>query len=96
MRLCRHIVEGDKIPKFYGVAYFDYIKREAICYPIPLNLLIWIGYLIRDKLTRPRGQTKVQRAYMEGYNKGCLDTFNYIMEKIQDEMKQNNILKKHE
>lgn len=34
------INEGEAIPKYYGIAYRDYLRYQAVCYPIVLNLII--------------------------------------------------------
>ena len=36
----KHIAEGYKLPKFYGVAWFDLRRKSYVCFPIPLNIVI--------------------------------------------------------
>ena len=40
MHIKRVVGEGEKFPIGYGFAYSDDLNRRAICYPIPLNLVI--------------------------------------------------------
>jgi hypothetical protein len=32
--------EGERIPKGYGLAYWDFVTLRGVFYPIPLNILI--------------------------------------------------------
>lgn len=41
--------KGEELPRFYGLAYWDVIKDETVCCPIPLN---WIVWLIRETWIR--------------------------------------------
>lgn len=34
---------GQELPRFYGVAWYDNVKRVAVCYPVPFNWLMWLG-----------------------------------------------------
>lgn len=37
------IENGTIIPKGYGIAYYSPITNHAICYPIPINILVALG-----------------------------------------------------
>lgn len=41
--LQKYISAGQTYPKWYGVAWIDYCANRAVCYPIPLNILIRAG-----------------------------------------------------
>ena len=34
------IKKGEKLPMFYGIAYKSTLYNKAVCYPIPLNLIM--------------------------------------------------------
>lgn len=40
--LRKAIDEGELMPNGYGVAYVDYCRRQAVCYPIGLNAVIGV------------------------------------------------------
>lgn len=40
IRIVKEILEGGIIPKGYGVAYWETMRRVAVCYPIPLNVIV--------------------------------------------------------
>ena len=37
----RYVSRGDMIPDYYGIAYEDHQMKRAVCYPIPLNVLVY-------------------------------------------------------
>ena len=62
--------EGDRIPWWLGLAYWEWGMNVAVCFPIPLNLIVrWArdGYFW-IKATRHPGWLDNQRA--EAYNAG--------------------------
>jgi hypothetical protein len=40
MFIARFVEEGGYFPRGYGLAYRDCNRQGAICYPVPLNLLV--------------------------------------------------------
>ena len=49
------IRDNELIPKWYGIAYRDCSKGHAVCYPLPLNLVVrflW-GALLHLKNPKP-------------------------------------------
>lgn len=43
----KEIIEGQRIPRGYGIAYVNYEKLTFVIYPIPLNHVIgWIRALL--------------------------------------------------
>jgi len=46
MKLTRRIDQGEVIPKWYGVAYEDWLQCQAVCAVVPLNLVIRLGFAI--------------------------------------------------
>jgi len=68
MRKTFEELEGESIPKGYGVAYWEPNKMVAIIYPIPFNVIIsllrriWIWFLY--------GHNLYNDGYWKGYLKG--------------------------
>lgn len=59
----RLVEEGGMIPKGYGVAWVKYDTCHAVCYPIPLNLLLgflrhWYFRLAQGKIWHTRGYSR--------------------------------------
>ena len=48
----RRIREGEMMPRFYGCAYYDYMRRYQICFPIPLNILVQAWMVFYDHWIR--------------------------------------------
>jgi len=67
----KHIREGEEIPRFYGVAFHDFVRHEYVCYPIPLNKIVaWIQWL-RWKLKSPGLRLfEMGKAHALGYTRG--------------------------
>lgn len=40
MRIAKEVRHGELIPKWYGVAWVRWEVDAAICYPMPLNLIV--------------------------------------------------------
>jgi|GEM_PF-6171247 hypothetical protein len=36
----RIVREGELMPRFYGIAWRNYFRREAVCFPVPLNVIL--------------------------------------------------------
>lgn len=68
------ISEGEMIPEFYGIAYRDFSRREVVCYPIVINLIIRylreLYFIIAIPAGLSRSEHIVQAAYRQGYNDG--------------------------
>jgi len=39
MNIRKTVNPGELLPAWYGVAWIDYMRNQAVCYPVPLNLL---------------------------------------------------------
>lgn len=39
----KKITNGELIPRFYGVAWFDWYRSQAVCLPLGLNVLAALG-----------------------------------------------------
>lgn len=73
----RQILEGERIPKWYGIAYHDPNSMISICYPFPFNIIIgwvrkvwlnfrwyYVGVDKREKELRLANH----HGYMQGYD----------------------------
>lgn len=68
--------EGSMLPRFYGVAYYDYRRGMVVCYPVPLNIIVsllrvfyhWFNYQFRFKFYESRVDKAVRKTLGEGAN----------------------------
>lgn len=51
----KEIKFGEEIPHFYGIAYVDYPRNRAICYPIIINLIALLIYDCNAFFKNPKG-----------------------------------------
>ncbi len=52
----RMVQEGGVIPKWYGIAHYDWQTSEAVCYRIPLNVLVTWYRIVRMFFKTPPGR----------------------------------------
>lgn len=61
------------MPKLYGFAWYDVMRRKAVCYPMPFNLLMnWLRklyYAIGGPST-PEIEKRLAREYTRGVQAG--------------------------
>ncbi len=38
----KSLPEGTRIPRYYGLAYFDPLCRRVVCYPIPIHIFVQV------------------------------------------------------
>ena len=70
MRISRYaLVEGQKIPWGYGVAYWDIDTYKAVCYPIPINLIVNLWRKVTYYIMQPSPR-KQERMLLDAYQKG--------------------------
>ena len=74
LRIPRYrLEEGERIPWGYGLAYYDFAYAQAVCYPIPLNLIVNVCRKIYWKLAKPsfpKWESELAKAYQRGLVKG--------------------------
>jgi hypothetical protein len=86
-------------PDWYGIAYIDYMRNKAICYPVGLNWLVWLfrelHYIIKytpisNKLLR---NNKIIVGYFTDYNKTYFDIICVAFNKdvVVEKLKENAI-----
>jgi hypothetical protein len=70
---------GHRIPAWYGVAWQDWLTHSAICYPIPINLVVaflravylWMKHGYREVPLDPRD------AFNQGFEAGRVDALQH-------------------
>lgn len=86
------INEGEAIPKYYGIAYRDYLRYQAVCYPIVLNLIIRylreLYFIIAIPADLSRSEHIVQEAYRQGYEDGLKAAKRQRDDDIMDELEE--------
>ena len=60
------LVEGAKVPWFYGIAYRDYSSQFNIFYPIPFNLIVSYARKVWFSMRRPVQIELLRKAYESG------------------------------
>lgn len=73
--LSKYVQEGCELPKFYGIAYWEYWRNYAVAYPVPINLVVRFGRWAWHELIkfRPTELDKMLRkAYDTGSSEGRL------------------------
>lgn len=70
--IVKRINEGQMLPAFYGIAWYEDYRREAVCLPIPLNLVATIGREIWFALRGGFRATHLnpRAAYAQGFRDG--------------------------
>lgn len=69
----RYIRQYERLPRFYGFAWYDFPSRREVCYPIPLNWLAWAIRAVYWKLAvtpTTEAEKVLHRAEVEGREKG--------------------------
>ena len=65
---------GVMLPKWYGIAYFQYDVRRVVLYVIPLNLLVRFARKVYWRFYRwvkwDEWEMEIRDAYGRGYNDG--------------------------
>lgn len=64
--LSKEITDGGRQPAYYGLAWFDYDRKVAVLYPIPLNAIM--AWARRFYIWLRQNNT-----YSSGYDKGYGD-----------------------
>ena len=72
MRVRTREMEGQRYPRFYGLAWQDYAQDEVVMYMIPFN---WIAWLFRETYFRLLRTPRTCQAepWEAGYRKGKFD-----------------------
>lgn len=68
LKLKLKLAEATPIPKFFGIAYIDIVRFEAVCYLMPLNVIVKWGVSIYEYLRYPK-QSWWEKRETEIYSK---------------------------
>jgi len=63
------LAEYEAMPRWYGLAYWDFPRAEAICYPIPLNLIVRAIRLFYFRLAIGLFSPKFEKRWLETLHK---------------------------
>ena len=74
LRIRVEVREGEVVPKGYDVAYWANWYRVAVCYPIPLNMIISLFDNLRQYL-RPGVPDVWWQGHEVGYKAGHRDGY---------------------
>jgi hypothetical protein len=89
------IKPNERMPMWWGIAYYDFPMDETVCYPIPINWLVaWLRYVYAIiarptlPLARDNWLKKVDDAYVRGMEDGrqamLTEQFFMLTAKIQN------------
>ena len=81
------IQEGERLPRGYGVAYYDVARYQAICYPIPFNLLIKALREIYYRVASPSISER-EKQVARAYQKGLLRGWKLHQERLEQELEK--------
>ena len=83
------IYEGEIVPAWYGVAYYRWWQRAAVCYPVPFHLLVrWARdcYYVVKCSHRPDWFAAQQlKAHLEGVEEGKAQKQRQIQADLKNE-----------
>lgn len=60
------------IPWYYGLCYPRDFGRWYVCYPVPLNWIVWVSIEIWARVRSTPGGI-LEKAYRQGYEQGKID-----------------------
>ena len=51
----RLVLEGERVPRFYGRAYVDWLRGHSVAYPVPLHWIVgaWRSFWSRVRFGSP-------------------------------------------
>jgi hypothetical protein len=73
--LTKRIKQGEVIPRWYGIAYWEDLGNVAVCAPIPFNALVCIGRNIVRFFILFGKYDIAMKEYIQGYNAGWGDGY---------------------
>lgn len=91
MRISLYRIEdGYKIPRGFGVAYYDHVRAYVICYPLLFNLLVNIARKIYWRLVQP-SLPEMDNLLYKAHRKGVLKGYKAhqaLMEQVFEDWKR--------
>ena len=83
------VVEGERLPSWYGFAYRNYCADHAICFPIPINLIVRWSRDFKWLLKRHKADA-LEDAYIRGFLEGRRD---FLSREAREEQRYANVIK---
>ena len=62
--------QGEMIPKYYGVAYYEPDRDMVVLCLMPINLIVRLLHEIHWWMKQGFGRGQIERSYSKGYNQG--------------------------
>jgi len=75
----KYVAHGDVIPPWYGIAWHDFYRDWAVCYPMPVNMVAGVLYVVY--LWLRHGRKGVCNDPLAAYSQGYRDGKNLRLEK---------------
>jgi hypothetical protein len=83
MRLAeRRIYEGELMPRGYGFSYYDYMRRQYVCYPIPFNVLVNWKRKLWEKLQAP-SKPELEKRVADAYHRGRIEGYRLRQKQLE-------------
>lgn len=83
----RSLQEGGRIPRGYGVAYIDLMRMEAVCYPIPFNLVVNAARKLYHGLLSPSIEEREKEIY-NAYQRGKCEGWRARQKRLDSDFEQ--------
>jgi hypothetical protein len=64
------VKEGEILPSTHGIAYWKWETAEAVCYPLPFNLIVGRSRSLWIWMRRKHYMDEIERAYLKGREVG--------------------------
>ncbi len=91
MNIRKVINQAEVVPPWYGLAYRDLIRAQAIAYPIGLHLVVrwsrdlWYRFILPKPLWMERRMLEVRKtAYQEGFADGRIAMAGTVSQAFAD------------
>jgi len=80
----KRIYEGERMPRGYGFSYYDYLRRQYVCYPIPFNILVNWKRKLWEKLAAP-SPPELEKQLADAYHKGQIHGYKICKQRFLQE-----------
>jgi len=83
--------EGERIPRGYGIAYYDVLTDSIVCYPIPLNVVVNVCKKLYYRIVSLSldEKDKLQMInYRRGFNDGIEHYRKFVQKTYEEYMRE--------
>jgi len=96
--LKKKVFFGQEMPKFYGIAYYNHAACYAICYPIPINILVrfWrekIWLRIKYGFFKSGFDKAYRQGYEDGWHAGVKNVMTNLDQIVKNLLEERNASK---